>query len=773
DQYYAIIKETFKLNKENSYAKQAFIQHLKNKYSSIGNLNNAWGTSIASWEVLEQSYSGTIGKEDCSEMLSSIADKYYKTVNEAVKKYLPNILYIGSRLAEWGTSIEVQQACAQYVDVMSFNCYKTDINQDWMNFGAYDKPIIIGEFHFNAMDHGYFAPGLVPVEDQQARADAYEKYMQSVYKNDNFVGAQWFQYYDQPILGRAWDGENTNAGFVDVADEPYKELVEAAKRSNYSAYDLKYNRVSISSISLNQNNVILNDTKREFQLNAAISPSNADNTELTWKSSNPTVATVDETGKVSAVDNGTTIITVTSKANPAMKATCEVIVTGLKNNDEITFPKLSFEGDDVVSHSIGGHKDANTEVVSTSATDGNYALEVTGNSYDQWGNFGSIDFTSPDGTWNIGKGNPLKMDITNPNDTPIQVRSNVMDENNHTRTYYFTIPANSTRTIEIKDFAAGPDSWGDDGYFGAADTGIDSTKIKFISAFAWADPNSNPETPLKFIIDNIKSGGNLDSSEKMTFPKVSFEDDEDILYKLEGLKQGTLDTIADKGVTDGSSALKLTIDSLNTEDNGNVTRVDFAKDSGTWSLGKDGVLKFDLTNSNNYKIQARVNITDENSVTRTYYYSINPNDTRNIEINNFDKSSDIWETDGLFGAPNGIDKTKIKSISMYVWEADPGLSNPCTIIIDNLRAEKADTSGQEDLFTKAYFKNIDNWEDLKAYIRTVDKNGNLIEELEAWPGVPLKSEGDDLYSYELPKGFKDSSITFIGYVTTSAGATII
>jgi hypothetical protein len=43
-----------------------------------------------------------------------------------------------------------------------------------------------------------------------------------------FLGAHWFQWQDQPVLGRM-DGENYNIGLVDVTNRPYLELVQALK----------------------------------------------------------------------------------------------------------------------------------------------------------------------------------------------------------------------------------------------------------------------------------------------------------------------------------------------------------------------------------------------------------------------------------------------------------------------------------------------------------------------------------------------------------------
>ena len=61
-------------------------------------------------------------------------------------------------------------------------------------------------------------------------------------------------------------------------------------------------------------------------LTATVAPDNATNKNVTWSSSDESVATVDETGTVTAVGEGTTTITVTTK-DGNFTASCEVIVT--------------------------------------------------------------------------------------------------------------------------------------------------------------------------------------------------------------------------------------------------------------------------------------------------------------------------------------------------------------------------------------------------------------------------------------------------------------
>jgi agarase len=79
--------------------------------------------------------------------------------------------------------------------------------------------------------------GLVSTPDQKARAAMYRRYVESVEDLPAFVGSHWFQYYDEPLTGRAGDGENYDIGFVSVTDTPYREMVEAAKAVSSGVYE--------------------------------------------------------------------------------------------------------------------------------------------------------------------------------------------------------------------------------------------------------------------------------------------------------------------------------------------------------------------------------------------------------------------------------------------------------------------------------------------------------------------------------------------------------
>jgi hypothetical protein len=177
---------------------------------------------------------------DFSRLLKLYAGQYFRVVNEQIKKFDPNHLYLGCRFA--GYAPEILEANAEFGDVISINIYRERIDPKEYNvFDAIDKPVLIGEFHFGAYDRGMFNGGLVPVKDQNGRAKAYADYVRSVADHPKFVGAHWFQLTDQPTTGRG-DGENANVGFLSITDTPYPELITAARGVHSEIYARRFGK---------------------------------------------------------------------------------------------------------------------------------------------------------------------------------------------------------------------------------------------------------------------------------------------------------------------------------------------------------------------------------------------------------------------------------------------------------------------------------------------------------------------------------------------------
>ncbi len=82
----------------------------------------------------------------------------------------------------------------------------------------------------------------------------------------------------------------------------------------------------VTKISINWTRQYL-EVGETSTLTVTVSPDNATNKAVTWKSSDTTVATVDANGKVTAVGEGTATITVTAQDGSGKSASCTIIVT--------------------------------------------------------------------------------------------------------------------------------------------------------------------------------------------------------------------------------------------------------------------------------------------------------------------------------------------------------------------------------------------------------------------------------------------------------------
>jgi len=175
-------------------------------------------------------------------------ETYFKSISEEIKKIAPNKLYLGSRIGspfytgvETGIDNDVVKASAKFVDVITFNRYRFDAIDLGLPVDI-DKPILVGEFHFGALDRGLPHPGLRSTYSQEQRGRTYENYVRTALDNPNVIGVHWFQYLDQPYTGRG-DGENYQIGFVDITDKPYPEIISASRRVNFNMYEQRANEI--------------------------------------------------------------------------------------------------------------------------------------------------------------------------------------------------------------------------------------------------------------------------------------------------------------------------------------------------------------------------------------------------------------------------------------------------------------------------------------------------------------------------------------------------
>ena len=102
------------------------------------------------------------------------------------------------------------------------------------------------------------------------------------------------------------------------------ETTEDGAKTATCKVSVSNKEVNVTGVTLNKSALTLIEGASET-LTATVAPANATNQKVTWKSSNAAVATVDATGKVTAVKAGEATITVTTE-DGAKTATCKVTV---------------------------------------------------------------------------------------------------------------------------------------------------------------------------------------------------------------------------------------------------------------------------------------------------------------------------------------------------------------------------------------------------------------------------------------------------------------
>lgn len=217
---------------------------IKNLYNgNLSALNKAWNTDLKSFEELithnfrRMETRSLQAEKDLWSFSEQMVLAYVKIPAAELRKVDPNHLNMGMRYA-WIAS-DLMYKAGEVFDIFTINCYGflPDFKSIDTIAAKCGKPTLIGEFHFGALDRGLTATGLKAVKNQIERGKAYRRYVEMGATNPNLLGTHYFILNDQALLGR-FDGENYQIGFVDVTLSPYEEIVEAAKETHRSIYDI-------------------------------------------------------------------------------------------------------------------------------------------------------------------------------------------------------------------------------------------------------------------------------------------------------------------------------------------------------------------------------------------------------------------------------------------------------------------------------------------------------------------------------------------------------
>jgi hypothetical protein len=191
----------------------------------------------ASWDELALRGSlvlrpGGDGVRTMRRFLALAAERYYQLMRDAIRRHDADALYLGDRYQSFYYP-EVARAAGRHVDVAS-----TNLNAHW-NDGTFlrsylatlhrvtGKPILVSEFYAAAMENRSgnrnATSGFPVVTTQAERAATARTTLERLAGLPYVVGAEWFQYFDEPPRGR-FDGEDYNFGLVDIEDRSYDQV---------------------------------------------------------------------------------------------------------------------------------------------------------------------------------------------------------------------------------------------------------------------------------------------------------------------------------------------------------------------------------------------------------------------------------------------------------------------------------------------------------------------------------------------------------------------
>jgi len=236
-----LIAEKVLENPADTACKQMMISGLESKYGNIEALNDAWGTGFASFDALKSPIQGFAGfsdkaREDAVIFSRKLVYRFAEMPSKACKSVDSNHLNLGMRYAMLLDTILLEGH--EYFDVFSINGYWDNPYEEVQKAGELtNMPVLIGEFHFGAIDVGMLCAGICSVATQKDRGLAYRKYYEEGMNSPYFIGAHYFILNDEALLGR-FDGENMQVGLVDICQTPYTEFVNEVTAVNKEIYEI-------------------------------------------------------------------------------------------------------------------------------------------------------------------------------------------------------------------------------------------------------------------------------------------------------------------------------------------------------------------------------------------------------------------------------------------------------------------------------------------------------------------------------------------------------
>ncbi len=193
-----------------------------------------WAAARGLSETDCKNYTTKVTEALKQEFAAYLAERYYKTVSEAIRKYDPNHLILGSRLHGRPRAIPgVVAASHKYMDVTSVNFYDKWSPAEQIAVASWtsDHPCIVGEFYIkdiNVFSTTQSGAGWY-VNSQASRGKFYQNTCLDLLKNKCYIGWHYFRFQDDT---------DSNKGIVNNSGVEYTGMTDFMNELNKQVYQL-------------------------------------------------------------------------------------------------------------------------------------------------------------------------------------------------------------------------------------------------------------------------------------------------------------------------------------------------------------------------------------------------------------------------------------------------------------------------------------------------------------------------------------------------------
>ena len=234
------------INNDRSATRSALATFIRDKYGNEAAMQAAWGGEVRFETIEHATWRGEFTKPaiaDLEAFSTAMVDRLMRGMSDACAKVDPHHLNLGARYYTVPPAWALRGMTC--FDVFSINCYHQRVETWKLDAIAkeVDRPVMVGEWHFGALDAGLPASGIGRVATQTDRGRAFRVYTETAAALPRCVGVHYFTMNDQSAVGR-YDGEHYNIGFLDVCNRPYEPLAEAARASHQRLYAVASGRES-------------------------------------------------------------------------------------------------------------------------------------------------------------------------------------------------------------------------------------------------------------------------------------------------------------------------------------------------------------------------------------------------------------------------------------------------------------------------------------------------------------------------------------------------